>query len=53
MHIAPFIDKFEYKFVNGLTVGAAVGFTEDQFVAVNGYSNEYAVSTPFWVIMSL
>ena len=45
MHIAPYIDKFGYKFVNGLTVGAAVGFTEEQFVAVNGYSNEYAVSS--------
>ena len=44
MHLAPFIDKFDYKFVKGLTVGAAVGFTEEQYVAVNGYSNEYAVS---------
>ena len=44
MHYAPYIDKFNYEFFRGITVGAAVGFTEELFVSVNGYSNEYAVS---------
>ena len=52
MHIAPFIDKFGYKFTKPLTVGAAVGFTEKQFVAVNGFSNEYAVSWCFKALVS-
>ncbi|CAK8671059.1 unnamed protein product [Clavelina lepadiformis] len=42
MHYAPYIDKFNYEFFKGITVGAAVGFTEELFVSVNGYSNEYA-----------
>ena len=42
-HIAPYIDKYSYKFCCGLTVGAAIGFTKQQFEDLNGFSNEYAV----------
>jgi len=43
-HLAPYIDKFGYKSVDVITVGAAVGFTAEQYLKVNGYSNEFAVS---------
>ena len=49
-HLAPYIDKFKYKLMEVLTVGAAVGFTNEQYLRVNGYSNEFAVSICFlWV----
>ncbi|CAK8671011.1 unnamed protein product [Clavelina lepadiformis] len=41
-HIAPYIDKYEYRFCCGVTVGAAMGYTREQFEELNGYSNEYA-----------
>ena len=44
IQFAPYIDKFRYRKNLDITVGAAVGFTAEQYKKVNGYSNEYEVS---------
>lgn len=43
IHLAPYIDKYNYELNHRLTVGAALAFTAEQFRAVNGYSNEFVV----------
>jgi len=43
-HIAPYIDKYKYNFCCGITVGAVVGFTGNQFEDLNGFSNQYEVT---------
>ena len=43
VHLAHKIDKFKYKFCCGITVGGVLGMWKDQFIKVNGYSNEYYV----------
>nr|XP_039252302.1 beta-1,4-galactosyltransferase 4-like isoform X1 [Styela clava] len=41
-HLAPRIDKFKYvPYCCGMTVGGVIGFTEEQYRTVNGYSNKY------------
>ena len=44
VHLAPFIDKYNYNYSPYITVGAAIGYTSEQYLKVNGYSNEYSVS---------
>ena len=51
VHMAHKIDKFAYKFCCGMTIGGVLGMRKDQFIKINGYSNEYYVSSSkftFW-----
>ena len=47
IHMAHKIDKFAYKFCCGMTIGGVLGMKKDQFIKINGYSNEYYVSIIF------
>ena len=39
------IDKFDYKFCCGMTVGGVLLIRRDQFEKINGFSNKYFVSS--------
>jgi len=40
-HLAHRIDKYEYKFCCGMTIGGVLMLKTDQFIKINGFSNEY------------
>jgi len=41
IHLAHRIDKFNYTFCCGMTVGGVLLMRRDQFVKINGFSNQY------------
>jgi len=45
VHLAHRIDRYNYRFCCGVTVGGVVGFTKEQFQKVNGFSNMFNVSS--------
>lgn len=44
VHLAHRIDKFNYKFCCGITVGGILILKAKQFYFINGFSNQYYVS---------
>ncbi|XP_076825859.1 beta-1,4-galactosyltransferase 1-like [Clavelina lepadiformis] len=41
LHLSHRIDKFNYEFCCGMTVGGVIGMTNEQFQNINGFSNAY------------
>uniref|UniRef100_H2XNF7 Beta-1,4-galactosyltransferase n=2 Tax=Ciona intestinalis TaxID=7719 RepID=H2XNF7_CIOIN len=40
-HMSYTVNKFNYTFCCGMTVGGVLSFTEEQFIKVNGFSNHF------------